>query len=47
VRISVGRVLGLSNEGNPLFAFSVVLMLQTILMGAFFVSGMAVSGDWL
>ena len=34
-------------KGIRWFAFSVVLMLQIILMGAFFVSGMAVSGDWL
>ena len=34
-------------KGIRWFAFSVVAMLQIILMGAFFVSGMAVSGDWL
>jgi hypothetical protein len=34
-------------KGIRWFAFSVVAMLEIILMGAFFVSGMAVSGDWL
>src|SRR6266702_4429575 len=34
-------------KGFRWFAFSVVAVLQIILMGAFFVAGMAVSGDWL
>ena len=34
-------------KGLRWFAFSVVAVLQIILMGAFFVAGMAVSGDWL
>ena len=34
-------------KGFRWFAFSVVAVLQMILMGAFFVAGMAVSGDWL
>ena len=34
-------------KGFRWFAFSVVAVLQVILMGAFFVAGMAVSGDWL
>jgi hypothetical protein len=34
-------------KGFRWFAFSVVAVLQMILMGAFFVGGMAVSGDWL
>ncbi len=34
-------------KGFRWFAFSLVAVLQMILMGAFFVAGMAVSGDWL
>ena len=34
-------------KGVRWFAFSLVAILQIILMGAFFISGMAVSGDWL
>jgi hypothetical protein len=34
-------------KGFRWFGFSVVAVLQTILTGAFFVAGMAVSGDWL
>jgi hypothetical protein len=34
-------------KGVRWFALSVVAVLEIILMGAFFVSGMAVSGDWL
>ena len=34
-------------KGFRWFGFSVVAVLQVILMGAFFVAGMAVSGDWL
>jgi hypothetical protein len=34
-------------KGFRWFAFSLVALLEIILMGAFFVAGMAVSGDWL
>jgi len=34
-------------KGFRWFGFSVVAMLQVILMGAFFVAEMSVSGDWL
>jgi hypothetical protein len=34
-------------KGFRWFALSLVAVLQIILMGAFFVAGMAVSGDWL
>ena len=34
-------------RGFRWFALSVVGVLEIILMGAFFISGMAVSGDWL
>ena len=34
-------------RGFRWFAFSLVAVLQIILMGAFFIAGMAVSGDWL
>jgi len=34
-------------KGVRWFAISLVAALQMILMGAFFVAGMAVSGDWL
>jgi hypothetical protein len=34
-------------KGFRWFGFSLVLVLQVVLMGAFFVAGMAVSGDWL
>jgi hypothetical protein len=34
-------------KGLRWFAASLVLLIQVILMGAFFISGMAVSGDWL
>jgi hypothetical protein len=34
-------------KGFRWFGFGVVAVLQMILMGAFFVAGMAVSGDWL
>jgi hypothetical protein len=34
-------------KGFRWFAFSLVAVLQMIIMGAFFVGGMAVSGDWL
>src|SRR5882762_3681163 len=34
-------------RGFRWFGFSLVLVLQVVLMGAFFVAGMAVSGDWL
>ena len=34
-------------KGFRWFAFSLVAVLQMILLGAFFIAGMAVSGDWL
>jgi hypothetical protein len=34
-------------KGLRWFAVSVVALLEIILMGAFFVAGMAVTGDWL
>ena len=34
-------------KGVRWFAISLVAVLQMILMGAFFVAGMAVSGNWL
>jgi hypothetical protein len=34
-------------KGFRWFAFSLVAVLQVILAGAFFIAGMAVSGDWL
>jgi len=34
-------------KGFRWFGFSLVAVLQMILMGAFFVAGMALSGDWL
>jgi hypothetical protein len=34
-------------KGTRWFAFSLVAVLEVILLGAFFVAGMAVSGDWL
>jgi hypothetical protein len=34
-------------KGFRWFACSLVLLLEIILLGAFFVSGMALSGDWL
>jgi hypothetical protein len=33
-------------KGTRWFAISLVVVIQVILMGAFFISGMAVSGDW-
>jgi hypothetical protein len=34
-------------KGFRWFAFSLVLLLEVVLLGAFFVAGMALSGDWL
>ena len=34
-------------KGFRWFAFSLAAVLQIILLGAFFIAGMAVSGDWL
>jgi hypothetical protein len=34
-------------KGVRWFALCLVIMLQLILLGALFVAGMAISGDWL
>ena len=46
-RLSCWAFLGLSNEGTAMVCGGVALIQLSILMGAGFIAGMALSGDWL